>query len=43
MTLLDPPEAQALLTDSVVSPDAVRGRAGHLTSFLHRRADTVPG
>jgi SRSO17 transposase len=36
MSLLDHPEAQALLDDSVVTPDAVRGRDGRLTAFLQR-------
>lgn len=36
MSLLDHPEAQALLADAVVAPDAVRGRDGRLTDFLQR-------
>ena len=36
MSLLDHPEAQALLADSVVTPDTVRGRDGRLTAFLRR-------
>ena len=36
MSLLDHPEAQALLTDAVVTPDAVRDRADRLTAFLQR-------
>jgi SRSO17 transposase len=36
MSLLDHPEAQALLADAVVTPDAVRGRDGRLTDFLRR-------
>ena len=36
MSLLDQPEAQALLADAVVSPDAVRDRADRLTTFLQR-------
>jgi SRSO17 transposase len=36
MSLLDRPEAQALLADAVVSPDAVRDRADRLTDFLQR-------
>ena len=36
MSLLDHPEAQALLADAVVLPDAVRGRADRLTAFLQR-------
>jgi SRSO17 transposase len=36
MSLLDHPEAQALLEDAVVTPDAVRGRADRLTAFLQR-------
>ena len=34
MSLLDHPEAQALLDDAVVTPDAVRDRADRLTAFL---------
>lgn len=36
MSLLDHPEAQAILADAVVTPDAVEGQAGRLTSFLQR-------
>jgi SRSO17 transposase len=36
MSLLDHPEAQALLADAVVVPDAVQGRAERLTAFLQR-------
>jgi SRSO17 transposase len=36
MSLLDRPEAQDLLADAVVTPDAVRGRADRLTDFLQR-------
>src|SRR5262249_56315697 len=36
MSLLDHPEAQALLADAVVSPDVVRDRADRLTAFLQR-------
>jgi len=36
MSLLDHPEAQALLEDAVVTPDAVAGQADRLTSFLQR-------
>ncbi len=36
MSLLDRPEAQALLADAVVSPAAVRGCAGRLERFLQR-------
>jgi SRSO17 transposase len=36
MSLLDHPEAQALLADAVVTPDALRGRADRLTDFLQR-------
>ena len=36
MSLLDHPEAQALLADAVVTPDAVRDRADRLTAFLQR-------
>ena len=36
MSLLDHPEARALLADAVVIPDAVRDRADRLTTFLQR-------
>jgi SRSO17 transposase len=36
MSLLDHPEAQALLADAEVSPDDVRGCRGHITRFLKR-------
>jgi SRSO17 transposase len=36
MSLLDHPEAQALLADAVVAPDAIRDRADRLTVFLQR-------
>jgi SRSO17 transposase len=36
MSLLDHPEAQAILADAVVNPDAVAGQADRLTSFLQR-------
>jgi SRSO17 transposase len=36
MSLLDHPEAQALLADAVVTPDVVRDRADLLTAFLQR-------
>jgi SRSO17 transposase len=36
MTLLEHPEAQALLADAVVTPAAVQGCQEHLTSFLQR-------
>jgi SRSO17 transposase len=36
MSLLDHPEAQALLDDAEVSPDDVRGCRDHLASFLRR-------
>jgi hypothetical protein len=36
MSLLDHPEAQAILADAVVTPDSVRGRADRLTAFLRR-------
>src|SRR5437763_17203666 len=36
MSLLDHPEAQTLLADAVVTPDAVVGQAGRLTAFLQR-------
>jgi len=36
MSLLDHPEAQALLADAVVTPDVVRDRADRLTAFLGR-------
>src|SRR6476646_2922274 len=36
MSLLDPPEAQALLADAALTPDAVRGCQDRLTAFLGR-------
>ena len=36
MSLLEHPEAQALLSDAVVTPDTVRGCADRLTGFLQR-------
>ncbi len=36
MSLLDHPEAQALLAEAVVTPDSVRERADRLTAFLQR-------
>lgn len=36
MSLLDHPEAQALLAEAVVTPDSVRERADRLTAFLRR-------
>jgi SRSO17 transposase len=36
MSLLNQPQAQALLADAVVSPAAVRGCQEHLTAFLQR-------
>ncbi|MDG3007572.1 IS701 family transposase [Paludisphaera mucosa] len=36
MSLLDHPEAQALLADAVITPDTVRGRLERLTAFLQR-------
>src|SRR5918997_2880680 len=36
MSLLDHPEAQAILADAVVTPDAVRDRADRLTASLRR-------
>jgi SRSO17 transposase len=36
MSLLDHPDAQALLADAVLTPDAVRGCQGRLTAFLRR-------
>lgn len=36
MSLLDTPEAQALLEEAVLEPEAVRGCAGRLTRFLQR-------
>jgi SRSO17 transposase len=36
MSLLDHPEAKALLADAVVTPDIVRNRADRLTAFLQR-------
>jgi SRSO17 transposase len=36
MALLDHPDAQALLADAALSPEAVRGCQDHLTAFLAR-------
>ena len=36
MSLLDHPEAQALLADAVVTPDEVRGCQDRITAFLGR-------
>src|ERR1700761_3859381 len=36
MSLLDHPEAKAILADAAVSPDVVVGQADRLTSFLQR-------
>jgi SRSO17 transposase len=36
MSLLDHHEAQAILADAVVTPDAVRDQADRLTAFLER-------
>ena len=36
MSLLDHPDARAILADSVLTPEAVRGCEGRLTSFLGR-------
>lgn len=36
MSLLDHPEAQALLADAVVTPEAITGQADRLTAFLQR-------
>lgn len=36
MSLLDHPEAQAILADAVVTPDAVRDRTDRRTAFLQR-------
>ena len=36
MSLLEHPEAQALLNDATVSPDTVRGCTDRLTGFLQR-------
>ena len=36
MSLLDHPEAQAILADAVVTADAVEGQADRLTAFLQR-------
>ncbi len=36
MPLLDHPEAQAILADAVVTPDAIAGQGERLTSFLRR-------
>jgi hypothetical protein len=36
MSLLDHPEAQALLADAVVTPEQVRGCQDRITAFLER-------
>ncbi len=36
MSLLDHPEAKAILADAVVTPDAIAGQADRLTPFLQR-------
>ena len=36
MSLLDHPDAQALLADAVVTPDEVRGCRDRITTFLQR-------
>src|SRR3954454_14839156 len=36
MSLLDHPDAQALLADAVVSPEQVRGCRDRITTFLER-------
>src|SRR4051812_35214707 len=36
MSLLGHPDAQALLADAVLTPEAVRGGQGRLTAFLRR-------
>jgi SRSO17 transposase len=36
MSLLEHPDAQALLADAVVTPDEVRGCQDRITTFLHR-------
>src|SRR4051794_14872989 len=36
MSLLEDPDAQALLADAIVTPEQVRGCQGRLTDFLHR-------
>src|SRR5436305_8340422 len=36
MTILEHPEARALLNDATLTPDAVRGCEGRLTTFLQR-------
>ena len=36
MSLLDHPEAKAILADAVVTPEAITGQADRLTSFLQR-------
>jgi hypothetical protein len=36
MSLLDRPQAQALLADAIVQPDAVRACQEHLSQFLQR-------
>ena len=36
MSLLEHPDAQALLADAVVTPDEVRGCRDRITTFLQR-------
>ena len=36
MSLLDHPDAKALLADAVVTPEAITGQAHRLTAFLQR-------
>jgi len=36
MSLLEHPDAQALLADAVLTPDAVRGCQDRITTFLQR-------
>ena len=43
MSLLDHPEAQALLDDATVSPDSVRDCSDRLTTFLQRGPDKTSG
>ena len=36
MSLLEHPDAQALLADAIVTPDEVRGSQDRITTFLQR-------
>jgi hypothetical protein len=42
MSILDHPEAQALLADATVTPEAVEGCQDRLTAFLQRYSLAIP-